>query len=123
MTRINVVPVQELSRLHLQGEYKEITRVFALSRKAQFDVMKGKRKLPLEYTLGTGHVLFFYDKLLFICNRYEELCQEMKLRGYNPNQIPRDSLMDKISPMMYNDYQVTEEALRINRKRILERTK
>ena len=123
MTRINVVPVQELSRMHLQGEYKEITRVFALSRKAQFDVMKGKRKLPLEYTLGTGHVLFFYDKLLFICNRYEELCQEMKRRGYNPNQIPRDSLMDKINPMMYNDYQVTEEALRINRKRILERTK
>lgn len=123
MTRINVVPVQELSRLHLQGEYKEITRVFALSRKAQFDVMKGKRKLPSEYTLGTGHVLFFYDKLLFICNRYEELCQEMKRRGYNPNQIPRDSLMDKISPKMYNDYQVTEEALRINRQRILERTK
>lgn len=121
MTRINVVPVEELTREHLQGEYKEITRVFALARKAQFDVIKGKRKLPEKYTLGTGHVLFFYDKLEFICNRYESLVSEMQKRGYSPNPIARADLLQGIHKGLCKDYQVTPEALEINRSRINER--
>lgn len=123
MTRINVVPTEELIRLHLQGEMKEITRVFGLARKAQFDIIKGKRKLPLEYTLGTGHVLFFYNKLKFIADRYEALVAEMQRRGFKPNPISRKELLDKIDVSLHNDYVPTQEALAINRERLCTRSK
>ena len=124
-----MIPIEELTRQHLQGEYKEITRVFGLARKAQFDIIKGKRKLPQEYTMGTGHVAFFYDKLKFIADRYESLVLEMQgsfgsnephlqRRGYKPNPIPRKDLLDKIDVRLYNDYVPTQEAIAINRERI-----
>lgn len=105
MTRINLIPVEELTRQHLQGEYKEITRVFGLAHKAQFDIIKGNRKLPKEYTMGEGHVTFFYNKLKFIADRYESLVAEMQgsfgsyephlqRRGYKPNPISRKDLLD-----------------------------
>lgn len=124
MTRINVVPVESLSRLHLQGEYKEITRVFGLVRKAQ---QRGNNKFnlnaPKEYTLGTGHVLFFYTRLGYILNRYKELSNEMRNRGYSPNQIDDDSLLDGIHKSWIGDYTPTQEAIEINLQRIKERSK
>lgn len=122
MTRINVVPVETLHYKHLVAEYKEITRVFGLARKSQFDVIKGKRKLPVEYTLGTGHVLFFYNKLKYIHLRYKSLIDEMHRRGYNPNPIQDNDLLAGISTKLYNDYSPTAEAIRINSARILERS-
>lgn len=121
MTRINVVPVEELHRLHLIAEAKEITRVFGLARKAQFDVIKGKRNIPKEYTLGTGHVLFFYPRLKFIADRYESLVAEMQRRGYKPNPIPRDELLKGIDNRLYNDYAPTQQAIEINKQRINDR--
>ena len=56
MTRINVIPVQELHNKHLLGEYKEITRVYAITRKNQRDILGGRKVIPSSYTLGTGHV-------------------------------------------------------------------
>jgi len=118
MTRVNVVPVEALTRQHLQGEYKEISRVFGLARKAQFDVIKGKKRIPLAYTLGTGHVLFFYDKLKYIHDRYFQLVSEMRNRGYKPNAISSEELLAGINVKLYNDYIPTEEAKQINLERI-----
>lgn len=109
--------------MHLIAEAKEITRVFGLARKAQFDVIKGKRKIPPEYKLGENHVLFFYDKLKFIADRYESLVAEMQHRGYKPNPISRKDLLDKIDTRLYNDYIPTQEAIAINRERIALRLK
>ena len=121
MTRINLVDPKELHQKHLVAEYREIARVFALSRKAQFDVMRGKKNLPNEYTLGTGHVLFFYNKLGYILNRYKSLTAEMISRGYSPNPIPEEDLIFKIDKKMFGDYIPTEEAIKINRARIYDR--
>lgn len=121
MTRINLVDPKELHQKHLVAEYREIARVFALSRKAQFDVMRGKKPLPKEYTLGTGHVLFFYNKLGYILNRYKALTTEMVSRGYSPNPIPEEDLIFKIDKKMFGDYIPTEEAIKINRARIYDR--
>jgi deoxyribonuclease (pyrimidine dimer) len=123
MTRINVVPVEELVREHLQGEYHEITRVFTLARAAQNSVLRGSKKLPLKFTLGTGHVLFFYNKLGWVADRYEQLTNEMRKRGYKVNPIPREKLLEGIDSRMQHSYNVTQEALRINRQRIAERLK
>lgn len=120
MTRINLIPVEELHRLHLQGEMKEITRVFGLARKAQFEVIRGKRKLPPEFVLGTGHVSFFYNKLKFIADRYEQLTKEMQRRGYKPNPIPREDLLKGIDTRLHLDYIPTEAAVALSRQRIIE---
>lgn len=45
----------------------------------------------------------------------------MQRRGYKPNPIPRNELLDKIDPKLCNDYIPTAEAIRTNRERIQER--
>jgi deoxyribonuclease (pyrimidine dimer) len=120
MTRINIVPVQELSRQHLIAEYREIVRVFALARSSQYQMHH--KKQPSAYTLGAGHVMFFYDKLKFVSQRYDTLCEEMIARGYTCNRISTEELHHGIEAFMFHDYRPTEDALRINRERILLRT-
>ncbi len=124
MTRINVVPPSELSRQHLVAEYREITRLpgnlqTSLTRKSKpFDLSE----IPPEYTLGKGHVKFFYDKMLFLKKRFESLVYEMLHRGYEPKHT--DSTIFVIdNETFYNDYEPTEQAIEINRQRIKERTK
>lgn len=53
MTRINVIPVKELENMHLLAEYRELPRIFQLSKKAYED--KRKVKAPKFHTLGKGH--------------------------------------------------------------------
>lgn len=105
--------------MHLKGEYKEITRVFGLARKAQFEILRGKRKIPNEFLLGEGHVTFFYNKLKFIADRYEQLTAEMKRRGYNPNPISRENLLEGIDIRLHMGYNPTIEALEVSKERIL----
>jgi deoxyribonuclease (pyrimidine dimer) len=124
MTRINVVPVTELSQLHLIAEYREISRLpknllKSLSRPNKpfsFD------EIPPAYTLGTGHVKFFYSKMQFLEQRFEQLVAEMLRRGYNPS-FRDSSIFIPLDKAFYNNYTPTEEAIEINRQRIKERTK
>ena len=85
MTRINIVPVESLTRQHLLAEYRELPRVFALAHKASLSSKPWTHKQSKEYTLGTGHVIFFYDKLSFLAIRHKQLIAEMEKRGYNAN--------------------------------------
>lgn len=78
MTRINVgVRAYELTVKHLIAEHREIKRIPNCIAKGRFN-FKGQ---PKEFTLGTGHVKFFYDKLGYLKKRYEELYQECINRG------------------------------------------
>ncbi|QGM81304.1 pyrimidine dimer DNA glycosylase/endonuclease V [Otariodibacter oris] len=112
MTRINVVPVTELCDQHLLAEHRELTRI-------PNAVAKGKYNLngqPLDYKLGEGHVRFFFNKLTFLKRRYDALHEECKKRGFNvqyiwPTELPTD-------PALWLDYQVTEQAIKLNRERI-----
>lgn len=112
MTRINVVPPQELCDQHLLAEHRELTRIPNAVAKGKFNLL-GQ---PEDYKLGEGHVRFFFNKLTFLKKRYDALHQECKARGFNvqyiwPNILP-------IDPMLWLDYHPTENALRINRERI-----
>lgn len=124
MTRINVVPVESLSRQHLIAEYREITRLpgnltASLSRKSKpfsFD------EIPTQYVLGTGHVKFFFDKMKYLEQRFQNLVDEMIKRGYNPSYMDSTIFRD-CSPEFYKDYEPTPEAIALNVARIKERTK
>ena len=110
--------MEELSNEHLLGENHEITMVYNLARKVQHEVIRGSKKLPLHYTLGTGHVLFFYNKLGFISERYAEITEELRRRGYSTNPIPLEKLEEGIDKRMFFDYTPTQDALEINRQRM-----
>lgn len=124
MTRINTVPVKSLHKMHLLGEYKEITRVFTLTRKAQ---ERGKNKwnygIPKEYTLGTGHVKFFSSKLQYCLERYHQLVDEMRERGFKPNPISDEDLLSGIDKHWMGSYIPNDIDMKINQDRIDQRLK
>lgn len=120
MTRINCVPVDELSGPHLVAEYRELPRVFALAEKA---AARGAFSQPPNYTLGKGHVLFFYTRLGYLARRHAELIEEMKRRGYKPSftGIKREDF-PLIPNSFWCSWEPTDEALQLNRQRIKERS-
>lgn len=123
MTRINLVDPQELSTKHLVAEYREITRLPKNLVKSLNRINKpfSMDEIPKSYTLGKGHVKFFFDKMKFLQSRFERLVQEMLRRGYKPNYTD-SSMFSKCDEIFYNDYTPTNEALEINRQRIKERS-
>lgn len=124
MTRINLVPPEELSRQHLVAEYRELPRIFALVRAAQGKGLKpASLKAPATYVLGRGHMLFFYDKCQFLLQRQKSLIHEMRRRGYEPKFDRPDDLIVGLDPHWLGDYEPTTEAMALNRARIKERTK
>lgn len=119
MTRINCIPVEELSGPHLVAEYRELPRVFALAEKS---IKRAKLIQPEAYTLGKGHVLFFYTRLGYLQKRHAALIAEMKRRGYNPSFTGIERKDFPLIPEHYwNDWIPTPEAIEINRQRIKER--
>lgn len=123
MTRINLIDPSLLDRRHLLAEYMELPRVFTL---VSVRLMKGHdvdvQTVPEAYCLGTGHVKFFYNKLLFLNNR--QLCIIKELRRY-------DYVLNFTSPLIrsyshlpayvWNDYTPTANALQLNIARLFER--
>ena len=93
MTRINTIPVSELTDQHLMAEYRELPMVNAsLRRSLQSKSQSGLKTIPKDYTLNTGHVKFFYNKGKFLYNRYYQLIKELNKRSYNIN--PEDRVVD-----------------------------
>lgn len=122
MTRINIVPVQELTNKHLFAEWREMPRLVknlntSLNRKGK---PFSKDEIPTAYKLGTGHVKFFYDKFLFLHKRHKELTNELLKRGYNLSHTD-SNIFASVDKIWYNDYNPTDEAIKINRERIKER--
>lgn len=111
MTRINVVAVETLCDKHLLAEHRELTRIpnTIVSGKAVLD-----GKYPKEYTLGMGHCKFFYPRLKWLHERYNQLHQECLYRGFDVKYI----WPDNVPVRLYNDYQVTQQAIDINLERI-----
>ena len=122
MTRINLIEPKELTREHLVAEYREITRLpgnlkQSLNRKTKSFQLT---EIPSQYTLGKGHVKFFYDKMLFLQKRFDSLVSEMISLGYKPNFVD-SSIFIPENQLFYNDYTPTNEAVKINIERIEER--
>lgn len=112
MTRINVVPVELLIDVHLLAEYREITRISKLAR-----IPKQWEVFPAEYTLGVGHVKFFYDKGLWLKTRTERLLIECLMRGYGTEL----KVYKKHPEGLNSDWVPTDKALMENIHRLDER--
>ena len=122
MTRINIVPTEELSDQHLVAEYRELFMVgSALARTLKSPNRdKSLSSIPEKFTLNTGHVKFFYNKGEYLHKRYIALQEEMKARGMNPDPervFKREQWPDEL----YNDWTPSEQEQAILRERLQER--
>ena len=118
MTRINsAINVRRLTDEHLLAEHREIKRLPYCLGKA---IASGSVKhIPEKFTLGTGHVLFFLNKMEFVRQRYCDIYTECIQRGFiaewyynNFVGLPRE---------YSNGYTHTDEERRLLIERITER--
>ena len=113
MTRINVgIHPLELPPKLMLAEHREIKRIPNCIKSGRYSLIG----VPDKFTLGTGHVKFFYNKLEFLRKRYELIyrCCSPK---YNVTYYG-DSFINLPIELM-NDYSPTEE----DRQLLIERIK
>ena len=116
MTRINVgIPPIELTDKHLLAEHREIKRIPNCIAKGKYN-MDG---IPDRFKLGTGHVKFFYNKLLYLYHRYIKLYKECIKRGFNVQWY--GSAWNNVPQELMNYYQPTDIDREIIKKRINEK--
>lgn len=120
MTRINLVDPGLLLDAHLGAEYRELPRVWTLARRA---VNRGERpddpRNPREFTLGTGHVRFFYPRLAWVQRRYAALVAECLKRGRKVTfkALPEAHIPDE----WFVDWEPTAKDVELSTARLLER--
>jgi len=118
MTRINTVPPKDLNNQHLLKEYKDIKRPVELAIRSFNNIgIHGIKQIqPDRYRFDTNHVLFFYDKLRYLYNRFKDITEEMRNRDMNPTEtfdyfeIPID---------LFNDWEPTEFDIESNKSELL----
>lgn len=95
MTRINLIPPEDLHNKHLMAEYRELPRLFALIRDNDRKRVAGIKLIPPpdRYVLGRGHVRFFYDKAIWLLARQKSLIVEMRRRGMKPQFEADEALL------------------------------
>lgn len=120
MTRINsAIKPSILTDQHLIAELRELPRIFTLVQKRKQSGISID-DVPKYFTLGTGHVKFFYDKLSFLQKRHKDLRDEYNLRyskewqyiidgeytgEYTPTEKERELLINRISERLLNSKQ------------------
>jgi deoxyribonuclease (pyrimidine dimer) len=121
MTRINTVPPSILSDAHLLIEIQEIPRipVLALNR------LKSRKSITStgNYKLGSGHVIFFYDKIAFLKRRLDELCNEAHTRGFDDKTRIDDGRWAgcKSYIQCWNDWNPDTDAINENLTRLVQK--
>ncbi len=119
MTRINIIPPAELYDQHLMAEYREITMVpAALARTLKSRGGLTLDKYPQKYTLGKGHVVFFYNKGKYLEKRYKELVQELIRRGFNLDEKRKFPVKIFQNNGLYKDWAPSKEDKKIIRARL-----
>jgi len=121
MTRINLIPVSELTDQHLLSEHREIKRIPNVIKSGRYSL----DWMPEKYTLGKWHVKFFYDKIQFLYERYTALNCECYKRGFNVENywISFVNIFYWYYWQFRNNYTPTQEAIQISRDRINEKIK
>ena len=120
MTRINsAIPVRNLTDEHLLAEHREIKRLPYCLKQA---IRSGSiSKIPDQFVLGTGHVIFFLDKMLFVRNRLSKIHEECLKRGLNVASY--DENFADVEHIYLNDYTPSERERTLLIERITERLK
>ena len=118
MTRINTVPPKALTDQHLLGEYNEIRRPINLAiKRHEKEGNRIHRGIPNTYQLRAGHVIFFYNKLQYIIDRFDAIKREMRARGWSANGVIDRDIPDELK----GNWLPSSNANRILKDRLIER--
>jgi len=116
MTRINVgILPEELETDLLLAEHRELKRIPNCIKKGRFNL----NGIPDRFTLGEGHVKFFYKRLGYLKDRYQKLYAQCKERKLNVQDYS-DSF-EGIPEYFFGTYQETPRDREILLKRFSER--
>ena len=123
MTRVNLVYVQNLADQHLFAEWRELKMVPAALRRSlkTIPVRTLLKSISARYTLNTGHVSFFFNKMRFLQQRYEDLTQELHDRCYDISQHNSSEIFLQEIPSEFTnvDWQPDSDEIAINVDRIV----
>jgi deoxyribonuclease (pyrimidine dimer) len=121
MTRINLIDPSELCDKHLLSEHRELIRIPNAVHTAKMQTKYSDT--PQEYTLGSGHVKFFVDKMKWLCERHSALYDEIRFREFNVTEIlwSEDLITFLKSHNLWNDYFPTDAEIQVNISRIIDR--
>jgi deoxyribonuclease (pyrimidine dimer) len=120
MTRINLVDPCTLSDQHLFTEWREMPRIVS---GLQARLTKGEfvQTVP-HFRLGTGHMLFFYDKMGFLSQRYKSICKELTRRGHGYTKYETNPFLQFDKKYMRN-YVPSPTEVNISKQRLLTKLK
>jgi deoxyribonuclease (pyrimidine dimer) len=117
MVRVNIINPKSLTDQHLIAEYKEIIMLIGYVKKHPGTSLD---KIPKEYNLGKGHILFFKNKLRYLKKRFDKIKKEMWKRGFKAD---RDISISSFSEKLKRDWHASEEDKKIIKKRLIQRVK
>lgn len=118
MSRVNIgINPLYLADQHLIAESVEITMITGQLKKNNFQI---KSEIPDSFKLGTGHINFFKNKVLYLHKRLNEVNKEMKRRGFNPGTHLN---LDEFPKELVNDYNPSQIDSDIIRDRVSSRLK
>jgi len=120
LTRINIIPVEELTDQHLMAEYREIFMIGSSLQRSLNSKNWDIKRIPKNFTLNKGHVLCFYDKGKYLFKRYDEIREELKKRNFKLDDH-RHFKTSQFPIEYFNDWKPTVEDQKIIRQRIEER--
>jgi len=130
MTRVNLVEPKDLADQHLFAEFRELKMVPAKMRRHStinqttgfLDMITmSKNPIPSKYTLGTGHVRFFYNKMDFLLARYRQIEDELLNRNYDITYSDAEHIfLDGFNPLqVISSWQPSPDEIKINVDRIV----
>jgi len=104
MTRINVgIHPSELPDKLLLAEHREIKRIPNVIKSGRYSL----EGIPDQFTLGKGHVKFFYNKLQYLLERYNSIHHECINRRFNVTNYY--SCWDDVPVQLCGDYTPTDQ--------------
>lgn len=118
MTRINVgIHPAELPIKMLIAEHREIKRIPNCIKSGRYSL----DGIPSKFTLGAGHVKFFYNKLAYLRKRYELIYLTCTSPPYRFNVQYYGASFDGLPDALLGDYEPTMEDRALLVQRLHER--
>lgn len=119
--RCNIIHPTMLTDQHLIAEKRELRMIPPLLEKRVKSGKDIRAGIPARYTLGSGHMLFWLDKMRYLSNRYDSLVEEMRRRGFQANPHLTFDLSYATMYGMDGDWTPTQDDYTIILERIKEK--
>lgn len=103
-----------LTDQHLIAEYRELFMILGQLKAKNFKI----KYIPIKLSLGTGYMSFWYDKLLYVQNRHNNIIVEMDNRSFR-SQYKFD--LTGVPQNLINDWNPSLNDSYLLRARVIER--